>query len=86
MSDQPLTTYGQLADVLESLPMLVRETRRQRRQMQRDVARLSGLSNSTISRLEAGKGDVSLDGAITLLRWLDDPTSALQGDQEDDRG
>lgn len=74
MSDQPLTTYGELADVLAALPMIVRNTRRQTRQMQRDVARLAGLSNSTISRLEAGKGEVSLEGAIALLRWLDNPT------------
>jgi transcriptional regulator with XRE-family HTH domain len=71
MSDQTLTTYGELADILVSLSTLLINTRRQRRISQRDAAIEMGLSLSTLSRLEAGKGDISLEGAIAVLHWMD---------------
>lgn len=71
MSDQTLTTYGELADILVSLSTLVINTRRQRRLSQRDAATQMGLSASTLSRLETGVGDISLEGAIEVLLWMD---------------
>lgn len=72
MSD--LATYGDLADVLEHLALLVREARRAQRITAKVVAEETGLSQSTLSRLENG-ADISLGHAITLLRWLDQGVS-----------
>jgi transcriptional regulator with XRE-family HTH domain len=71
MSDRQLTTYGEFADILVSLPTLVLNTRRQRRISQRDAAAQAGVSPSTLCRLETGVGDISLEGAIAVLHWMD---------------
>lgn len=64
-----LSPYSDLVDILDALHLLVRETRRSRRLTMGDVERTTGVSASTICRLEAGAG-VSLANAAALLRWL----------------
>ena len=64
-----LTSYGELADLLGHLPLLLREARRQRRLSVRAAAGQIGCSFSTISRIEAGE-DCALSNAIAALRWL----------------
>jgi ribosome-binding protein aMBF1 (putative translation factor) len=71
-SDCELTTYRDLAEVLENLPLLLRETRRWRRVSMRALAPEIGISFSTISRIEAGT-ECTLQNAIAVLRWLDHP-------------
>lgn len=71
MSDYP-TPYPELAEVLASLPLLVREARRARRLSQRAAAEQMGVSFSTISRAERG-ADLILSHAVAMVRWLDTP-------------
>jgi transcriptional regulator with XRE-family HTH domain len=71
MSNHP-TTYAELADVLTSLPVLLREARRQRRLSIRAAAVQIGISFSTVDRIERGH-DHTIDNAIAVFRWLDEP-------------
>lgn len=68
MSD--LTSYGELADILENLPFLVREGRRFRGLNLRDAGEQSGVGFNTLSRVERGMS-CSVPNAIAILRWLD---------------
>jgi DNA-binding XRE family transcriptional regulator len=70
MSARDMTSYDELAQLLDQLPFLVRETRRRRGLTQRAAADEIGCGFSTISRLEAGGADCSLTNAIALLRWI----------------
>lgn len=70
MSDTILTTYGELADIIEQLPLLVESARRSRRLSQRALARELGLSPSTVCRVEDGQECSSVTLAA-VLRWLD---------------
>lgn len=65
-----LTTYSELAEVLDQLPGLVRAERRRRSASRSQVAREIGVSNTLVARFEAGQG-VTLYNALLLLRWLD---------------
>jgi len=65
-----LTSYAELADVLDSLPMLCREKRRSDGLSLRQAAREMGLSFSVVKRFEDGTG-VHLDSARAVLQWLD---------------
>jgi len=67
------TPYAELADVLDNLPLLVRETRRSRRLSQRAAAADIGCAFSTISRVENAE-DCVLSNAIAMLRWMDGGT------------
>lgn len=69
MSAAP-TAYAELAQVIDRLPMLVREARRARGVSIRAAGRQMGLSFSTVSRFENGEG-VTLNNAVLVLRWLD---------------
>lgn len=69
-SDCELTSYRELATVLDNLPMLLREARRWRRLSTRAASAEIGISFSTISRIESGI-DCTLPNAIAVLRWLD---------------
>lgn len=71
MSDR-LTTYGEMLDVLEHLPLILRETRRQRGVSLRACARQAGTGFTTVSRVESGE-DCNLSSAMALLRWIADP-------------
>lgn len=70
MGDGSLTTYEELARVVESLPMLVREKRRRDGLSLRDAADQVGCSFSTITRFE--KAEDGWNGRLLpdLLRWL----------------
>jgi transcriptional regulator with XRE-family HTH domain len=63
-------TYSDLADVLERLPTLLRQERAARRLSMRAAAAQIGVSQPTISHVEAGDG-ASLWTAVAVLRWLD---------------
>lgn len=71
------TTYLELADVLNSLPLIVREARRARNFSQKAAAEQIGVTDRTIRRLENGE-DVNLSTAVALLRWLTPPADAQQ--------
>lgn len=64
-----LPSCGEVADGLEALPVTLRETRRVRGLSLRQAAELAGVSITTISRIEAGKG-YNVSAAIRLLRFL----------------
>lgn len=65
-----LTGYGEMADVVEMLGMLVREARRARGLSLRAAADQIGIHASTVMRIEQGQPHVS-DVTVELLRWLD---------------
>jgi transcriptional regulator with XRE-family HTH domain len=65
-----LISYTELADLLEQLPLLVREARRARRLTMHQAAEQIGVAASTVMRLEHGEGgDRAV--AVLVLRWLD---------------
>lgn len=64
------TSYGELAEVLGQLGLLVREARRVRRLSVNQAGAQMGLNASTVMRLEAGQA-VHVDTARAVLRWLD---------------
>lgn len=69
--DRGLTTYGEIADVLSNLRLIVREARRRDRLTLAALAEASGVrSASTIHRFEGGQ-ELSVENVIALLRWLD---------------
>jgi ribosome-binding protein aMBF1 (putative translation factor) len=67
----PLRSYTELIEILQSLPLLVRETRRARGLNLRDAADEIGFSFNTLSRFERGQHDLQLSNVVMLLRWLD---------------
>lgn len=70
MSDAP-TPYGEFADVIVNLGLIVREARRARGLSQRAAAtQMGGQSYSTISRVENGAACDSTS-LLLILRWLD---------------
>ncbi len=83
MSDV-LTSYAELADLLESLPFLVREGRRVRRLSLRAAGEQSGVGFNTLFRVERGMGGCSVPNAIEILRWLDTPPVPVALDQPAD--
>lgn len=70
MGDGTPTSYEELAAVVESLPMLVREKRRRCGLSLREAAVEIGCSFSTITRFE--KAEDGWNGRLLpdLLRWL----------------
>lgn len=70
MSSAGLTSYSELADVLDSLPMLCREKRRREGLSLREAAKQMGVAFSVVTRFENGTG-VHLDSAKAVLHWLD---------------
>lgn len=69
-NNSKLTTYTELAEVLEQLPLLVQAERRRRGISQRQVSREVGLSSAFMVLFERGE-NVTLENALRLLRWLD---------------
>lgn len=63
-------SFGELANVLDDLPVIVLNARRGRRVSQREAAAEIGVSYSTISRIETG-GEFSSTSLRALLLWLD---------------
>jgi ribosome-binding protein aMBF1 (putative translation factor) len=67
---EPLTSYSELADVLASLPLLLREARRARGLSTRRAGAEIDCAFSTVHRIEQGE-DCVLSNAVAVLRWLD---------------
>lgn len=66
-----LTPYGELAAILDALPLLLREQRRARRLSMAAAAQQIGTNSATVYRIEAEQGQASLPNAIAVLRWMD---------------
>jgi transcriptional regulator with XRE-family HTH domain len=71
-----LSPYAELIDLIENLPILVRETRRRRGLSMRAAADLTGLSFTTFARFEDGRPAHSL-AVIALLRFVGDLDAAI---------
>ncbi len=80
--DYYLTTYGEMAAILEQLPTVVRETRRVRRLSVRESCEQIGISTSTLTRIESrtettpdpeerAPAGPSLEVVMLILNWLD---------------
>jgi hypothetical protein len=69
-----LTGYGELTAILLNLPLLVREKRRRLGLSLRDVAKVSDVAFSTVSRCESGY-DMRLSSVLELLAWVGAPDS-----------
>jgi hypothetical protein len=82
LDDAHLTPYSELADLLDRLPLLLREARRARRLTTRAAGDQLHVAAATILRFEAGT-DGSRQTAQAVLRWLDQ--GATTG-EEPDRG
>lgn len=63
------TPYGELAEVLLTLPLLMREARRARGLSMRSASKEVGVSASTWSRLE-GSQDAVMSHVALVLAWL----------------
>jgi transcriptional regulator with XRE-family HTH domain len=70
MSSGGLTSYSELAGVLDQLPRVCKEKRRREALSLREAAKQMGLSFSVVTRFENGTG-VHLDSAKAVLHWLD---------------
>jgi len=70
MSGDRLTPYAELADVIEALPLLVRERRRALGLSLRGAAAQLGCSQNTVTRIENDQ-DYNSRLLPHLLRWLD---------------
>lgn len=68
MADRP-TAYSEFAELLNDLPIVVRAARRMYRLSQRELAQRTGISYSTVSRIESG-GEFSSVSLLALLTWL----------------
>ncbi|MBO3751559.1 helix-turn-helix domain-containing protein [Streptosporangiaceae bacterium NEAU-GS5] len=75
MAHSQPTTYRELADVLNSIPLLLREARRARGLSQRATAEQLGMSFSTVCRIEDGR-DGMVSNALAVLAWLDQTPEA----------
>jgi hypothetical protein len=71
MTRTPTDTTGDVLTVLARLADTVRTVRLVRGHPVREVARLTGLSASTITRVEEGE-DCRLTVAVALLRYVRD--------------
>ncbi|HEX5119873.1 MAG TPA: helix-turn-helix transcriptional regulator [Pseudonocardiaceae bacterium] len=70
-------------DLVDNLPMLVRESRRRRVLTLRDVCAQTGVSINTLSRFERRIGTVTSDSLVALIRFVADlPVDADTGDPE----
>ncbi|MBG0828519.1 helix-turn-helix transcriptional regulator [Planomonospora sp. ID67723] len=81
MSAGKPSPYAALIEVLASLPLLLRETRRARGLSQRAAAVQIGVSFSTISRIEA-RQDCELSNAMAVLCWFARATPAPDPHEE----
>jgi transcriptional regulator with XRE-family HTH domain len=70
MNERAPTSYAELANVLNALPMLTRETRRARQLTVRAAAVELDISAATVTRIEAGSIP-SVDRITALLYWIE---------------
>lgn len=68
-----MTTYTELAEVLEAVPLLCREKRRREGLSLRTAGEQMGMSFGTVGRIENRQG-AHLANVVTILRWLDQKT------------
>lgn len=68
-----LASYTEIAEVLDHLPLLLREARRARQITIRDAATQAGLAYSTFNAIELGH-NISLPVVLAAIRWLDRET------------
>lgn len=68
-SESGMSTYAELAELLDHLPLLCREKRRREGLSVRTAAEQMRVNYSVIGRFERGEG-VHLDNARQILRWL----------------
>jgi hypothetical protein len=65
-----LPGYDDLIVVLETLPLLIRETRRRKRLSLRAAGEVLGVSASTAMRWERGETvGLGVEGIVAVLRW-----------------
>lgn len=64
-------TYSEIADVLDALPVIIREARRARGLSLRDAADQIGCSYASLHRFENNIRHVSRSAIPPILRWLD---------------
>jgi hypothetical protein len=62
-------SYEDIAAVLDSLPMLVREKRRREQLSVRAAVKQLGFSFSTLHRFERGE-DCVLSNVVLMIRWV----------------
>jgi transcriptional regulator with XRE-family HTH domain len=67
-----LSTFTEIVEVLDTLPIIVRNARRARHMSTRECARQIGLSFSTVNRIENAEEFSSVSLRAVLL-WLDNP-------------
>ena len=65
-----LSTYTELAEVIQHLGLIVREQRRRQRQSLRAAAAEIGVNLSSLARIEQGREYHSVH-LLPILRWLD---------------
>lgn len=70
MNSETPTSYDELIELLAALPLLIREKRRRDGLTLRAAGKATGLSFSTVYRVEQGESDPTLSHVIVLLRWL----------------
>lgn len=71
---------------METAAELVRKARRRRRLTQKELAGLSGVSASTLSRIESGAVDPAFGTVVKLLRTMGfKPGPDLENDADDDQ-
>lgn len=74
MPGEILTGYAEIIDVIENLPLIVREARRARGISLRQASEEIGISFSTLSRFEGRTEKVvgiQLEPVLLILDWLD---------------
>ena len=64
-----LSTYAEMMEVLDALPLLIREKRRRDGISMREAARQMGINPAVIHRIENGEG-IHLSNARSVLHWL----------------
>lgn len=69
MTTESLSSYAELLDLLDHLPVLVREKRRREGLSIRRAAEQNDVSFSTLDRVEKG-AECSLAVAKSLLAWV----------------
>lgn len=70
MTNKELTSFGEFAQILDELPVVLRGVRRSRGLSLREAARQIDVSFSTVDRVEKGE-DCDTGTLRLILRWLD---------------
>lgn len=85
MSNTKPTTFGELAQVIDELPVVLRGLRRSRGLSQREAAKQMGISFATVGRVEQGT-ECDTGTLLAILRWLDAPLAASPLSEEKGEG